>query len=235
MAFAPRLSIRRALPASQALGRIRTSGPACNRRKVRDRSSFACVIRASNQSDRALAQYGGIRSWCLAISGLHRCSCAVEAGVPPARRAERACSAGAAGETPASTGSAHGPRRRPSGLAFSFRFPLSSCYQRSQSQMNDSASTALYTGGPVHALDGHIPAGDAVVVRAGRVVGVGSESDMRRLAGPGAEHIDVGGATVMPGLIDTHPHLLHFGSFAYPLVDIADARSHADIVTRVRA
>jgi predicted amidohydrolase YtcJ len=44
----------------------------------------------------------------------------------------------------------------------------------------------------------------------------------------------VHGATILPGLVDTHPHLLHFGAFAEPLVDIADARSHDDIVTRIR-
>ena len=30
-------------------------------------------------------------------------------------------------------------------------------------------------------------------------------------AGKGAREIDLDGATVLPGLIDTHPHLLHFG------------------------
>lgn len=43
------------------------------------------------------------------------------------------------------------------------------------------------------------------------------------------------GATILPGLVDTHPHLMHFGVFAEPLVDLADARSHDDIVARIRA
>ena len=43
------------------------------------------------------------------------------------------------------------------------------------------------------------------------------------------------GATILSGLVDTHPHLMHFGTFAEPLVDIADARSHDDIVERIRA
>jgi predicted amidohydrolase YtcJ len=101
--------------------------------------------------------------------------------------------------------------------------------------MADSELTTLYAGGRVYVLDGQTPPGEAIVVRDGKVAGVGSDSDMRRLAGQGAERIDVRGAAIMPGLVDTHPHLLHFGSFAYPLVDIADARSHADIVERVRA
>ena len=43
--------------------------------------------------------------------------------------------------------------------------------------------------------------------------------------------VDVRGATILPGLVDTHPHVLHFGVFAHPLVDLSDARSHDDIVS----
>ena len=96
-------------------------------------------------------------------------------------------------------------------------------------------ATTLYTGGRVLACDGTTPAAEALVVRDGRVAGVGPRDAMARLAGPGAEPVDVRGATVLPGLVDTHPHVLHFGAFAEPLVDIADARSHDDIVERIRA
>jgi len=95
--------------------------------------------------------------------------------------------------------------------------------------------STLYTGGRVRALDGETAPAEALVVRDGRVAGTGSGADMQALAGPGADRIHLRGATLLPGLIDTHPHLLHFGAFSYPLVDISDAASHADIVARVRA
>jgi predicted amidohydrolase YtcJ len=38
----------------------------------------------------------------------------------------------------------------------------------------------------------------------------------------------------LPGLIDTHPHLLHFAAMAAPLVDITDASTHGEIVDRIR-
>src|SRR5262245_1920828 len=67
IALAPRLSTRRALPASQAFARIRISGPACKPRNVRDRSSLACAmgppLRLTECARIALAD--------LAISGLH--------------------------------------------------------------------------------------------------------------------------------------------------------------------
>jgi predicted amidohydrolase YtcJ len=40
---------------------------------------------------------------------------------------------------------------------------------------------------------------------------------------------------VLPGLIDTHPHLMHLGVLAEPLVDLNDAVDDTDIVTRVAA
>jgi hypothetical protein len=58
---------------------------------------------------------------------------------------------------------------------------------------------------------------------------------MRALAGPRARRIDVQGATVMPGLVDTHPHMLHFAARFAALVDLTDARDHADIVARIQA
>ncbi len=96
-------------------------------------------------------------------------------------------------------------------------------------------ATTLYVGGRIRPCDGTTESAEALVERDGRIVGVGARHDMERIAGANAERIDVRGATILPGLVDTHPHVLHFGVFSYPLVDLADARSHDDIVERVRA
>ncbi len=96
---------------------------------------------------------------------------------------------------------------------------------------NDAA--LLFTGGRVLVLDGPAREAQALLVRAGRVVAAGDRAELRAAAGSGAREIDLDGATALPGLIDTHPHLLHFGVLSEPLVDIGDARSHADIVERI--
>ncbi|HXJ35191.1 MAG TPA: amidohydrolase family protein [Candidatus Eisenbacteria bacterium] len=93
--------------------------------------------------------------------------------------------------------------------------------------------TTLYHGGRVLVMDGGTPPAEALVVRDGKVAAVGTASDMARVAGAGAVRVPVGGATIMPGLVDTHPHLIHFGAFAEPLVDLSDARDHDDIVARL--
>ncbi len=45
--------------------------------------------------------------------------------------------------------------------------------------------------------------------------------------------IDLGGAWVVPGLIDTHPHLLHFSVASAGAADLAAVRDHADIVRAI--
>jgi hypothetical protein len=95
--------------------------------------------------------------------------------------------------------------------------------------------TMLISGGRVLAMDGRTQPCEALVVRDGRVLAIGTEQDMRAAAGKSARTIDVRGATVMPGLIDTHPHVLHFTARLRASVDLTDANDYADIVTRIRA
>ena len=93
----------------------------------------------------------------------------------------------------------------------------------------------LYRNGRVRALDRPEALHEALGVRDGRVVAVGSEPDVRRALGSTVQTVNLRGATVIPGLVDTHPHLMHFGVLAHPLVDLSDATSHADIVERIAA
>ncbi len=93
----------------------------------------------------------------------------------------------------------------------------------------------LLTGGEVLALDGGAAVHEALVIdESGRVAGVGSAAEMAAIAGDLPELVDLGGATVMPGLIDTHPHVLHFGARERAVLDITDCRNHHEIVERIR-
>jgi predicted amidohydrolase YtcJ len=60
----------------------------------------------------------------------------------------------------------------------------------------------------VRPLDGTRARAAAVAVSGDRVLAVGDLRSVRAAAGPRAERIDCGGATVLPGLIDPHLHLL---------------------------
>lgn len=93
----------------------------------------------------------------------------------------------------------------------------------------------LMVGGKVHTFDAADTVAEAILVEGGRVRAVGPASDLGALAARGTRTVDIGGASIFPGWIDTHPHLLHFGSLKEPLVDILDARDHGEIAARIAA
>ena len=73
------------------------------------------------------------------------------------------------------------------------------------------APATLYLNGRIHTIDDGGEPAAALVVRDGRVVARGDAADVRRAVGAGAAEIDLRGATLMPGIVDTHPHVIHFG------------------------
>lgn len=76
---------------------------------------------------------------------------------------------------------------------------------------------------------------EALLVRGGRVAAVGTDEEVLSLAGSQVERYDLAGKVVIPGLIDTHPHLMHLSAFFAAAVDLTAARSHADIVQAIKA
>ncbi|MGW8764323.1 amidohydrolase [Streptomyces sp. NPDC055815] len=93
----------------------------------------------------------------------------------------------------------------------------------------------VFTGGTVLTCDQADTVAEAVAIAGGRVLAVGDDDAVRSAAGPGARVVDLDGSTIMPGLVDTHPHVMHLGVMAYPLVDLTDAVDHDDIVARIAA
>lgn len=47
----------------------------------------------------------------------------------------------------------------------------------------------------------------AMAVRGGKIMAIGTNAQIQRLAGPQTERIDVKGRMVMPGIVDTHTHI----------------------------
>jgi hypothetical protein len=91
----------------------------------------------------------------------------------------------------------------------------------------------LLQGGRVRATADRLE--EAICIADGRVRAVGSLSDVRRATPDDALEVDLDGATVAPGFVDCHPHLVHFASLAAHLVDLSDAKDHEDIIRRLAA
>src|SRR5262249_48245019 len=69
-------------------------------------------------------------------------------------------------------------------------------------------STLVKAGRLVDPRTGHVLAPAVVLVQGDRIVAVGAPAQLQSQAGTGATTIDLGGATLLPGLIDAHAHLL---------------------------
>jgi predicted amidohydrolase YtcJ len=91
---------------------------------------------------------------------------------------------------------------------------------------------AVLYNGNVLTLDPTRPAACAVAIAEGRVLAVGDDRDVRALAEPGAEQIDLGGRTLLPGFVDSHAHVSHVGE-ELGKVDLSRCRSIADVLEAV--
>jgi predicted amidohydrolase YtcJ len=65
--------------------------------------------------------------------------------------------------------------------------------------------------GKILTVDRNFSVKEAVAIRDGRFVAVGGDRDIRVLVGRGTRVIDLGGRTVIPGLIDSHIHATEAG------------------------
>ena len=66
----------------------------------------------------------------------------------------------------------------------------------------------IFTNGKIVTVDDHFSIQQAVAVTGERIVAVGNDNDIRNLAGPETQLIDLSGKTVIPGLIDNHNHVI---------------------------
>lgn len=71
-------------------------------------------------------------------------------------------------------------------------------------------SDLLIVNARITTLDRENPEAEAVAIRDGRILSVGSEADVRASA-PEADVIDAGGRRLIPGLIDSHTHVIRGG------------------------
>ncbi len=69
----------------------------------------------------------------------------------------------------------------------------------------------LLTGGRIKTMDRAMPEADAIAIRNGRIVVVGSNAEAKAAAAPGSESIDLAGRTAAPGLNDAHAHPMMLG------------------------
>jgi len=83
---------------------------------------------------------------------------------------------------------------------------LASSPARAESALGDA--DMIVTGGRVLTMDSYEPLAEALAVRGSFILAVGSNDDIRNLAGSSTKRIDARGMTITPGFIDAHSHPL---------------------------
>jgi len=98
----------------------------------------------------------------------------------------------------------------------------------------DVPADLVLTNANVYTVDEAQPRAQAVAIRDGRFVFVGSAEEAASLVGVDTEVRDLGGMTVLPGLIDSHGHVPDLGA-TLRNVDLVGTRSYEEVVERVVA
>ena len=91
------------------------------------------------------------------------------------------------------------------------------------------APDAVYVNARIWTGDSLAPAAQALAVREGRIVRIGSDAEVRGLAGPATRVVDLAGKRVVPGFIDAHWHLP-----TQSRADLVGAGSAPEIVKRLQ-
>jgi predicted amidohydrolase YtcJ len=89
----------------------------------------------------------------------------------------------------------------------------------------------IFHNGRIVTVDQQFHIAEALALRDGRIVSVANTEV--KLAGPGTERIDLGGKTVLPGLIDSHVHAPAASMYEYEQ-PVPDMQSVEDVLGYIR-
>jgi len=90
----------------------------------------------------------------------------------------------------------------------------------------------IVTNARIYTVDENRPLADAMAIRDGRVIFIGSARGAEVFAGSRTERLDLDGKTVIPGMVDAHVHLSGLG-VALRMVDLVGTRSYEEVIERV--
>lgn len=77
--------------------------------------------------------------------------------------------------------------------------------------MNKRFASKIFINGDIHTLDRENPVAQAVAVRDGKFIAVGTNDEVMQLRNEETEIIDLKGLVIIPGLNDSHLHLIRGG------------------------
>lgn len=88
---------------------------------------------------------------------------------------------------------------------------------------------AIFYNGIIHTMDKVVPKAEAVAVKDGIIIRVGSNEDVLKLRTESTAMYDMDGKTMLPGFCDSHMHLLSYG-YSLEKVNLYSAKSMDDLI-----
>lgn len=96
------------------------------------------------------------------------------------------------------------------------------------------APDLIVTNARIYTVDQNRPVVDAMAIKDGRIVATGPARLITAMKGASTQLVDLGGKTVIPGMIDAHVHLLGLGQ-GLRTVDLRGTTSYDEVVAKVAA
>jgi predicted amidohydrolase YtcJ len=91
----------------------------------------------------------------------------------------------------------------------------------------------VFVNGNIYTMNERQPRAEAIAVKGGRIIFVGSNADAKKYQAPGARTVDLAGKTVVPGLTDSHCHIFGIGERELTL-NLEGTNTLEDFLARVK-
>jgi hypothetical protein len=101
-----------------------------------------------------------------------------------------------------------------------------------QSTSDNTMADIIFLDGCVWTVNPNQPEAEALAIKGNKIFKIGSSSEMESITGDSTEVINLEGAFVLPGFIDSHTHFLD-GGFSLSNVQLRDAKKPDDFVARI--
>ena len=100
--------------------------------------------------------------------------------------------------------------------------------------LDGQGADIVLTNGKIVTVDDRFRISEAVAVAGERIVQVGTDDEIAALAGGGTRIIDLGGRTVLPGLIDNHAHIMEEGPIWQIELRLDGVETRAEALAMIR-
>jgi predicted amidohydrolase YtcJ len=100
--------------------------------------------------------------------------------------------------------------------------------------IEDLSPDLILYNGQIYTLDTNNSLIQAAAVKDGRFLALGADVEINSLAGPNTQRLDLGGRTVIPGIFDSHAHMLEVG-LKLAAIRLDECQSPEEMMELVRA